>query len=74
MSRNLDAAGEPLTVAQAASEMVHAQFALDLELVDQAESMGQGKAVLEIRTNPDGHLSARTSALWGLHALACLRM
>lgn len=38
----------PLIIAQVASEMVWAQFSLNLELVDQTESMGQGKAVLEI--------------------------
>lgn len=40
---------EPLIIiAQAVSEMVWAQFSLNLELVDHTESMGQGMAVLEI--------------------------
>lgn len=49
-------------------------MAPDLELVDRAESMGQGKAVLEIKMNLDGRLNVRTSALWSLHAPACMRM
>lgn len=39
---------EPLIMAQAASEMVWTQYSLNLGLVDQTESKGQGKAMLEI--------------------------
>lgn len=53
-------------IARAESETVWAQFALDLGLVDQAKS--QGKAVLEIRTKPDGPSGGGTSLSTGASA------
>lgn len=41
--RNLDSAWEPFIIAMAGPEMVWVQFALSLELVDQADSMGRGR-------------------------------